>query len=270
MAHKEVEFPRAPVVETVLGVQFEPLKRLTNGHLGAFWKMLGSDWPNASDALPIATVHERFGAESTWRELGAQLTLTQHPGSRIRIRNENNTRMVQAQNGRLHLNWLRQGESEYPRYEKIRPEFDSLWRKFQEFIRDEALGDLQPNQWEVTYVNEIPKGTVWHTHADWVGLFPSLVQMSGHIRTARLEGFEGQWHYEIEPQRGRLHVQAHHGRKAPDDKMQVIILQLTARGPISDGDGGCSLGEGLDCGHESIVQTFVELTSEAARDYWKG
>jgi hypothetical protein len=43
---EEATFPdyeRPPVVETVLGVQFDPLPDLCNAHLGAFWGTLECD-----------------------------------------------------------------------------------------------------------------------------------------------------------------------------------------------------------------------------------
>jgi len=87
--------------------------------------------------------------------------------------------------------------------------------------------------------------------------------------TAQIEGFEGQWHYEIEPQLGRLHVDAHYGRKSMPDGPEVIILRLTARGPISDNPTeGLALDEGLNRGRLTIVKMFTELTSEEAQDYW--
>ena len=50
--------------------------------------------------------------------------------------------------------------------------FDALFEKFRTFVREMRLGDLRLNQWEVTYVNHLPKGTVWNSPADWQGRGP--------------------------------------------------------------------------------------------------
>lgn len=47
-------FERPPVIETMLGVQFQPLPALRSAHLGAFWKTLGEEWPVVLDASIIA------------------------------------------------------------------------------------------------------------------------------------------------------------------------------------------------------------------------
>jgi len=143
---REISFERPPVVETVLGVQFGKLPRFTNGHLGLFWKSLDTNWTSASDAPPVQLVQEYFGTSSAWRELGARLTFTQEQGSRLKINNATKNRMVQIQNGRLHLNWLKQDDGEYPRYKQIYPEFSGIWQRFRQFVHDADLGELKPNQ----------------------------------------------------------------------------------------------------------------------------
>ena len=264
-------FDRAPVVETVLGVQFDLLQPLTNAHLGVFWKGLGAAWADVSDAPSLDPVFERFGAESAWGRSGFQFKFTQDPACRLRIRNAAQDRMIQIQNGRLHYNWLKQRDGVYPRYEEtIRPEFDRMLGTLRSFLDSESLGELRPNQWEITYVNHIPRGTVWNEPADWMELFAALTGPTAGPQTVRLESFGGHWHYEIPPQRGRLHVELQHGRPSERDNPEHLVMKLTARGPVdTDGRNGLSLEEGLDLGHEAIVLAFKELTSPSAHRYWK-
>src|SRR5215207_4053341 len=114
-------FRRPPVVETVLGVQFDPLPAFTNAHLGAFWKTLGPNWPTAQDAPAIPPEFEQFGDDRAWRMVGSiNLKLTSKPPARMQIVNAQGTRMVQLQNGRLLYNWVGAGSDDYPRYETIR------------------------------------------------------------------------------------------------------------------------------------------------------
>jgi len=80
--NKKISFRHAPVVETVIGVQFEPLGKMTNAHLGAFWKTLGPEWPNVTDAPRIEDQFERFDAPTFFG--GLQLKLTQNLSARLR------------------------------------------------------------------------------------------------------------------------------------------------------------------------------------------
>ena len=56
-------FEHAPVVERVLGVQFQPIAGFHAGLFGAFWKTLGDDWPKANDAGPIEPQYVEFENE---------------------------------------------------------------------------------------------------------------------------------------------------------------------------------------------------------------
>ncbi len=262
-------FERPPVIETVLGVQFDPLPKLGSAHLGAFWKRLGSEWPNVTDAPPITPRFERFDDAGTWGEVGFPLKFTRDLSVRIQIRNAAGNRMIQVQNGRLHYNWLGGDGGEYPRYREVRPGFDRIWEEFQRFLAEEALGETRLNQWEVTYVNQIPKGLLWNSPADWAKLFRSPVTLSVGAAPVMLESFGGEWHYEIRPQRGRLHVLIQHGRLSGPASREVLRLTLTARGPIrGDGNDGLSLDDGLNLGRAVIVRTFKDLTSDKAHACW--
>lgn len=264
-----VTFKRPPVVETVLSVQFDRLPGLMNAHLGAFWQRRNAEWPSAADAPPLDEQFEAFGEQSGWNR-AIQLKLTQAPSARLQMRNVSGDRMIQVQNCRLDYNWIGMPGQEYPRYRTVRPEFDRVLDEFAALIAEHGLGDLVTNQWEVTYVNHMIKGTVWHDPSDWADVFSSLLGMPAVPEGMRLEGFGGHWHFEIEPRRGRLHVEIQHAYVGgPEGKEEALAMKLTARGPIDRGKAlPAAIGEGLNLGHEVIVTSFEELTSQQAHDYW--
>lgn len=60
-------YANPPVVETVLGVQFERLSGFKNGHLGAYWKSLPTgQWATVDDAPPLEPQFERFEPPARW------------------------------------------------------------------------------------------------------------------------------------------------------------------------------------------------------------
>jgi uncharacterized protein (TIGR04255 family) len=268
-------FRRPPVVETVLGVQFDRIPGFSNAHLGAFWKhliaqWLGSTaeeaWTDVSDAPLIEPVFERFEPEQSWNVEKFSLRLTQDPACRLRIRNARRDAMIQVQNGRLHYNWIGQPGQDYRRYATVRPAFDRVSAAFREFLRAEKLPDIRPNQWEVTYVNHIPKGSVWTSPADWGALFVGLPGNWKEPTAVRLESFAGSWHWQIPPQRGRLHIDVKHAKINGNQPEEMLRLTLTARGPV---DEAVSVGDGLDLGREVIVLTFRDITSADAHRFWE-
>ncbi len=261
------DYENPPVVETVLGVQFDRLPGFTNAHLGGFWKVLPTEeWPEVSDAPPLPPQFEQFTEAARWAT-GLQLQLTQVPATRLQIKNKDGDRMIQLQNGRLHFNWLGQAGGRYPRYESVREGFVWALQRFTGFLAQEKLGDFRPNQWEVTYLNHIPKGTVWNTPDDW-GFFGPLGVVPTVEGVAHGEGFTGEWHFVIPDQRGRLHVKWQHGL-TPEPKQEVIVLTLTARGPLQQSDDAQqAILAGMDLGRETIVRSFKAFMDDMANKYW--
>ena len=265
------DYERPPVIETILGVQFQPLPGLTNAHLGAFWATLETqDWSTVADALPLQNQSEQFSEAGKWSK-GLTFQLSQVPQSRMQAKNSTGDRMVQVQNGRLHFNWLGESGGPYPRYSAVKAGFCSALERFLEFLDRAELGKFQADQWEVTYINHIPQGTVWQTPADW-GFFQLLQSVPTIDGLIAAESFGGEWHFVIPPKAGRLHVGWQHALKtSPDQKEQEIVqLTLTARGPVAveKSEPRENLLDGLDIGHETIVRSFERLTSKEANRFW--
>ena len=261
-------FDNPPVVETVVGVQFAPLANLTSGYYGWFWKQfLDETWVRTSDAGVLPDQFEKFGDEVVWGVSSIQFGVLSVPLVRVQIFNAKNDRLIQIQNTRFLYNWQKQ-EGAYPRYASTRREFDALFARFCDFARTVDLGEVKPNQWEVIYVNHIPKGPLWNSPSDWKRILPGLLDAGQALPGLRFESV-GEWHYEIEPRRGRLHIAAQPGRAGTATGPDVLMLQFTARGPILE-KPGWSLGDGLDLGHEAIVRTFGEMASPEALKLWGG
>lgn len=265
MADQLPKFRNPPVVETVLGVQFAPLPKFGAGHLGAFWKALDQqEWRTANDAAALPLQHEKFGEELT-AERGFQFSFRESAPVRLQIRNSDQDKMIQIQNGRLHYNWLKK-KTEYPSYDAVKPEFDKALGTLVQFAEEEGLGPLEWDQWEVTYLNHIPQGTVWNKPGDWASLLAPLLGPASTVPAGSLENVSATWRYEIGQQQGRLHVELQPGSEPIGERRPILVLKLTARGPI---EGTKGLDEGLNLGHETIVKAFRALTSPSAHEYWE-
>ena len=174
--------------------------------------------------------------------------------------------MIQIQKTRFIYNW-RKRQSEYPTFKKILPEFLSKLTDFRIFLKSAGLNDISPNQWEVGYINHVPRGDLWDSPADWHNIFPGLFPPPVALDGLKLEAGAEEWRYEITPQRGRLHVSTQHGR-SNETSNEVLVLQLTARGSFGIGDDAKGLEKGLQLGHDSLIPAFVSLSSTEALKYW--
>jgi uncharacterized protein (TIGR04255 family) len=268
MSQKSPHFDHPPVVETVLGVQFSPLAKFTNGHLGWYWKRyLGEEWSKSSDAPALPDQFETFDEQSRWSNTGLQLIV--EPAAkpaRLQVSNEGGGRMIQVQASRFLYNWQRRA-AVYPSYDKMRGEFDRLFADFRRFTTDAGLGDVVPNQWELTYVDHIPRGMLWNSPADWDKVLPGIFAPRWAFLGTRLESVGSEWHCEIEPRRGRLHIVLQHVRAGSASGPEVLQLQTTARGPVRK-EQGWDLDSGLRLGHDVIINAFLEMTSPQAQQAW--
>jgi uncharacterized protein (TIGR04255 family) len=257
-------FDNPPVIETVLGVQFAPLKGLSSAHVGWFWKTyLDSKWEKVAEVVPLPDVFERFEPI-----LSGHVQFKVEPiklPARTQISYGNDGRMIQIQPTRFHYNWNRVG-GEYPRYRSVRAEFDRYFEAFCRFVADTQLGEVVPNQWELTYIDSIPRGLLWDKPGDWHEVLPGLLPPPSSGGSVQLESFGGEWHFEIPQQRGRLHISVQLARVG-DDPTPVLLVQTTARGPIGK-EGVANLGEGLELGHRIALDTFVGFSSDKAHKAW--
>ena len=255
------KFERPPVVETVVGAQFARLPAFTAAHAGWFWKTrLPENWGTVEEAPRLDDQFERFGEGEGW--VMPALKLSPLEVARTQIVRDDDERMIQIQDSRLILNW-RKRSGGYPTYEVLIEEFKKLLGDFERFAMDAGVGKIEYNQWEVTYINHVPRGEFWQSPADWVNLLPQI-QIPAMADEVRGETISASWRCLIGDQQGRLYTTVRHGKV---ETGEVLSIDLTARGPADNRDG---LLRGLDIGHDAIVWSFVAFTDEdAQRKFWK-
>jgi uncharacterized protein (TIGR04255 family) len=236
--------------------------------LALFWnEHLRDEYPVPTDAEPIDPQVERF-EEGLLQKLRPMLRFGPFPGARLQMASKDKHWMVQAQNGRIVFNWRKLEGGDYPRWRNTRPRFAEVYQKLKQFVQDHELGSIQPDQWEVTYANHLVKGVDWQAPEEWHDLVPGVLGRPQAVEGLRLERAVGAQHLEIEPQRGRLHVELEQGvRRVADKEEQILVLQLTARGGLGLGDDASLIAE-LDSARSLIVRTFLQVTGEKAQERW--
>ena len=233
--------------------------------LAHFLEFLETGWLDLSEAPVVESRFEEFEEGSIWGNRDLRLTST--PNCRFQFRNPTGDRMVQLQRTRFLFNWMGKGE-EYPRFGKVFESFRDHFERLNQFLRESEIEPVRLNQWEVTYLNDIPKGTLWNSPNDWgfLRLFAPPI-----CSTSRFETFSGNWRMLLAGDRGRLHIDWQHAKRESSEStgengQEVVRLNLTARGPASD---ECTLLEGLSFGHQSIIEAFSDMTTERAHQFWE-
>ncbi|OGT20931.1 MAG: hypothetical protein A2V90_00110 [Gammaproteobacteria bacterium RBG_16_57_12] len=267
MIDKLPKFDNPPVIETILSAQFEHLDIFSNAHAGWFWKnYLDNQWIQVQEVPRIDDQFERFGNERGWI-LNRGLRIAHAPQSeRTQIIRSDWQRMIQVQDSRFIYNW-RKGASNYPSYDEILPEYQELLDKFEGFVINAGNKKLRFNQWEVSYVNHLPKGELWESPKDWDKILINLMAPAATVVGSNLDGFNGEWSLAIGDNKGRLYIAIKHARVGAADGDEIMVIQLTARGPVEDDRLG--LINGFNLGREMIVRSFADMTSDDAHRFWK-
>jgi uncharacterized protein (TIGR04255 family) len=257
-----------PVVETVLSAQFTPLREFTVAHGGLFWKKyLDATWTSIAEEARLEDAFERFGPDRMWKQNAIQLVAVGSESQRLQVIRNDKERMIQVQNSRFVQNW-RKGAGSYPTYSKLLPEFEDHFGRFSTFVADEALGDMELNQWEVIYVNILPRGELWTSPNEWKCIFPWLREPTVEPRLQLDSSSSNEWQFSLPENAGRLFVSMNHVKLgAAKGDQEAIKFQIMARGPV-DREKGMDLRQGFDLAHETIVRSFTSMTSDAAHKHW--
>lgn len=263
------DFERPPINEVILSIQFDSLRKFGNAHVGRLWNEFRAEYPKISEQAPLPPVFETFGVLQPPPGMKLEAFLSP-PMSRYWFEASDEVELIQIQQDRILHNWRkRQATQEYPHYEAIRNRFEADVKRFEEFLKSNNLGEIRPNQCEVTYVNTInlPGGVDAHQHLEritplWVGTLSqaSALEIEDAVIRARYVLKVSGKPY------GRVHV-----RFAPAvltaDRSPIIRLEITARAKPENP----SISDAfrlLDDERESVVRTFAEVTTREMHDFW--
>ena len=265
------DFADPPVVEVALAVQFEPLAALRTPQLGLLWESFRDRFPKIEEHAPLDPMMERFGTLGTPKPSVHFQMVRKPPIPRCWFLAEDGAELIQVQQDRFAFNWRETGQqNEYARYEHIRARFIEELSEFQEFVTRERLGDLQPNQGELTYVNHLVSGPGWERHGE-LGKILTFFEPEytdpflPELEEARVSGAYVIPGSDGEPL-GRLRFSVDPAYRRSDGK-PIIVLNLVARGK-SDGEGTDGIMKFLDTGHEWIVRGFAAITTVEMQKIW--
>lgn len=143
-------YKKPPVNEVVCGMRFESPDNLLIPHVGFLWDKFRSDYPNIKHVAPIATATGGIIADKK----------TGIPSTRLWFINKSDDQLIQFQFDRFYFNW-RCKEEDYPRYPHVIKSFEKLLDTIVNFFKEFNLGELKPIEYELSYINHIPKGQGW-------------------------------------------------------------------------------------------------------------
>jgi uncharacterized protein (TIGR04255 family) len=264
------DFDSPPVTEVALSVQFASLPLFRSVHVGLYWREIRNEYPVVSEQAPIAPAFETFGvAPVPVPSFRVQTTLVP-PMTRHWFETTNGEHLVQLQHDRILHNWRKRSpEMEYPRYESLCAKFTDELGKLATLFRQEGLGEIRPNQCEVTYINTITLtgGETPHEHLAqitplWTGDLSEPSPGSPEITTIQTRFVLRKDHTPF----GRVYVTFTPAFRAIDHK-PVVQLEITARGK-PDQESIAAAFSLLDEERDVVVRTFASVTTRLMHKEW--
>jgi uncharacterized protein (TIGR04255 family) len=262
------DFTDPPLNEVVLSLQFASLPNLKSAHIGLFWERVRAEYPNVSEQGVIQSVFETFGIPSASPPFVLQIeTLLSPPMPRYWFERPNSPDLLQLQNDRILHNWRQQSDNSrvYPRYESVKVSFEKELAVFQRWLSDEGIGELRPNQCEVTYINLIPLAA----HRELEDVTPLWAGKLSENPPNQLERASIQATFLFshgETPVGRVYVNFQPAF-LQSDRSPVVRLEITARGRPR-GETVADALSFFDLEREQVVKTFAAVTTNKMHELW--
>jgi uncharacterized protein (TIGR04255 family) len=261
------KFNNPPVVEMVLGVEFIELPGWNIPHFGLFWGRIRDEYQNCSVKEPLPLSIETFkGAEK--QEIVLNFPLGGPPPIRCWYSNKEQTWLIQIQKDRFIQNWRKAPANvEYSHYSQVLNRFENEFQRFQKFISEENIGEINVRQCEVTYVNHIELVKDQGALSELAEILPCWSgSTSGQFLPAP-DVVALNTSYVIPENRGRLHIFMQPVFRHTDAKE---ILQMTVSAKvIPESSDYADVSKAFDLGHEWAVKGFTDFTSLRMHDYWE-
>jgi uncharacterized protein (TIGR04255 family) len=254
-------FRKPPVIEVACGLQFTSNRPIRTVDLGLFWDHVKADYPDTLEQPPLPQIPD---PETVAQQLEVEFGFVPLPPlRRVWMISEDKSRLIQLQDNRFHYNWRRVNDGDpYPRFEAISDRFAEEWSRFEKWTRTVGIASVQPQRYELTYVNHVTA----NNGLKRPGCNYELLRFFSPISGSLLKDphvMAGELMYRLPSSKGTLSVSVKQGVKRPDNA-PVLNIELTARGSAQ----GVSLSEWLKVAHQWIVVGFVDITTENAHKEW--
>jgi len=260
-------FRSAPVIETVLSIQFKPIPNFTVPHFGIFWKEIREEFPRPEIKPPILHMIEEFSPGPSQRSSVIDINIPTERAIRYWFLDKTGNTFIQLQQDRFIYNWQRLKDSdEYPRYRATRSKFLAEWNKFCAFLEKEKLATPEIDQCEVTYVNHIKYADGWNSYGELSKVISYWSGKSSGLFLQAPEKVNINVRYTMPNNQGRLYVALQPVIRARD-AMEVLQLNLTARGAPASSKTEDAF-KWLDLGRHWIVEGFTDFTTDDMHNLW--
>jgi len=250
------KYKNPPVNEVFLGISFTPLQKMKAAHTGLFWNIVKKEFPKCEHAPVLGNIDEVIEPE-----IGLLVP-------RIWLINKEDDNLIQIQKNKFFFNW-RKREKNYPHFDDISIMFFENLKKFSDFLSTNDLGSIEPNNFELTYINNIPKGEGWDDIKLIGKLIPDITWNTNEERFLHdPEAITWQAVFNLPDKMGKLIAKLQTAVRRIDNH-PLIIFEIAVRG-IGSNKTEKGMRDWFSMAHEWIVLSFEDLTANTIQnDVWR-
>lgn len=251
-----LDFKNPPLVEVVVGVQFEPSHQYHPFHARDVWGLFNNRFPLVQEHPALAPQFETFGVQAQ-NVINFNLS---NPSQQIRywFLSDDESELIQYQNDRILHNWrkTRGNLTSYPRFESIYNSFMSELYTLQSY----RMNKLIISQCEISYINLIDGESQDNIMKNFIkfdvssGISPTDITLSLRKVIVR-DGIPV----------SRLYVDC--GTAVSEGGRPAVALQFTVRGAPRASGIEAAL-EFIREGRNVIADAFLTVTTDSAQAYW--
>ncbi len=234
-------------------MRIRPADKLLIPHIGLLWDKFRADYPMLQHAPTIATTKGEIVVDK----------VTNLPIPRVWFINASDDQLIQFQSDRFYFTW-RKRKSDYPRYEHVISNFEIVFSAVKDLFSGFDLGELEPIEYELSYINHIPMGIGWKTMDDLSDIFSDFIWNKPATRflpTPKHVTWAAE--FVLPEQNGHLTVSLKEAIRT-EDELPVLVYELKAIGFDNDD----VFRNWFDLAHEWIVRGFTDLTTDKMHKIW--
>jgi len=254
----QVQFENPPVVEVACGVVFNELNDLLVPHFGLLWEEFKEEYPLCQEKPDLAVKIENLPG---YPNFPPEVEFFDTPPlPRIWFLRDKEDRVIQVQRNRFLHNWRKVNASdEYPRFDTVIQIFERHLSTFKNFITKRGLGEIQPLQYEIIYVNIISPAMSNQKLTEIGRVFPDISWRNKQNRFLK-EPESINWNatFLLPDDQGRVYVNTKTLSNADNQK---FLMEITVRGIHPNQSSLEGLSDWFRLAHDWVVQSFTDLTS---------
>jgi uncharacterized protein (TIGR04255 family) len=253
------KFDNPPIVEKLMGIYFEPLQQWSIPHFGLFWQEIKENFPRFSTQPSLLIPEPPFS--------GFQTAINLEDLVRCWFHHESELELIQVQRNSFIYNWQQPAiHKEYPYHQRIRPEFESAWRKFSNFLTKNKIDEPIIKYCEITYIDHLEKGREWENLSDLPNIIKCWSGLSGELLNFPPDLVTVQMVYSLPTIDGNLTILLQPAIRSVDSKEIIQITMRVTGTPASQNID--DILSWFDIGRDCILKSFIDLTTNKMHTLW--